>query len=277
MMLLYRRWEAFCKTLQEKKISSTTAAAVLAGKAKEPFTVLKHDVETNVKKAYAIAKIEHRYGHCGSYYVQAYLLRSPKNVALLQKMQAMGHEITYHYDVLDFAKGDMTLAMAEYAKNLALFEENGFAVKTVCQHGNPVVERVGYTSNRDFFRSDRVQALYPTVADVMVDLKRKAATDYTYYSDAGRRFKMIFDPLENDRVDSEDKNVPFEDLGALLMHCEGRNAIISMHPHRWGRSAVCSVARTCIFRVIRACAKLAMKVPILKKFMSRYYHLAKKL
>jgi len=58
----------------------------------------------------------------------------------------MGHEISYHYDVLDSSHGDMEKAIDEFENNKQRFEELGFALKTVCQHGNPVVERVGYTS-----------------------------------------------------------------------------------------------------------------------------------
>ena len=144
--------------------------------------------------------------------------------------------------------------------------------------GNPIVERVGYTSNRDFFRSERVRALYPSISDIMVNFKEAAEVDYVYYSDAGRRFKMIFDPINNDVTPSDDKNIPYEDLDALesaIVTVDG--AIISTHPHRWCSSAVIYSMKSFAFKVIKATAKLAMKIPFMKKFMSRYYYLAKKI
>lgn len=242
----------------------------------DTFLVLKHDIENSVFRAYQLAEIEHRYGHRGSFYVHAYLLDDPHNVEMLTKMQEMGHEISYHYDVMDSNHGDLDGAIAEFEANRKRFEELGFSVVTVCQHGNPVVERVGYTSNRDFFRSDKVQKLYPQIADIMVDYKNKYSADYTYFSDAGRKFKMIFDPINNDIADSDDKNIPYEDLDELLKALPPK-AIISTHPHRWTKSNVSYIVKEKAFQAIRGTAKFAMKVPGVKKIMSRYYYLAKRI
>ena len=243
------------------------------------YVVLKHDVETNVKSAFKIAQIESKYGHCGSYYVQAYLLDEQKNVEMLKQMQEMGHEISYHYDVMDANGGDIPSAIEDFEKNRAKFERNGFHLVTLCQHGNPIVERKGYTSNRDFFRNEKVQQKFSCLADVMVDFKEKAGVEYLYFSDAGRKFKFIFDPINNDIIPSDDKNISFENLNAVYSYVEylGANAIISMHPHRWVKSKIKYVVKTAIFKVIRAIAKVLSKIPFMKKFMSKYYYLAKKL
>ena len=225
-----------------------------------------------------MATIEHKYGHKGSYYVQAYLLSDSKNIVMLHEIQNMGHEVSYHYDVMDSCHGDMDAAIAEFENNKRKFEDNGFELKTLCQHGNPIVERVGYTSNRDFFRSERVRALYPDLSDIMVNFKELHKTDYVYYSDAGRQFKMIYDPLFNDIINSDDKNVIYTNLSAVLssLSADGRY-IISTHPHRWTRSAFTYTVKAFVFKVIKAIAKLLVKIPVMKKLMSRYYYLAKKI
>ena len=210
------------------------------------------------------------------YYVHAYLLEGTKNVALLKKMQQMGHEISYHYDVMDSCKGNLEDAIAEFEHNRLLFEAHGFPVVTVCQHGNPVVERVGYHSNRDFFRSKQVRTLYPGVSDIMVNYKEVMQTDYLYFSDAGRRFHLIYDPVNNDIVNSEDRNISFDDLDAMYEHIGRESAIISVHPHRWTARTVQYHVRTAIFKLVRKVAKLLIKVPVIKKIISRYYYLAKK-
>lgn len=274
MIFVYGAWDSFCAALQAKGKVSIPAREVTSDM--QSFLVLKHDIENNVPKAYKLAEIEHRYGHRGTYYAHAYLLDDPQNVELLRKMQAMGHEISYHYDVMDSNHGNLDGAIREFEANRQRFEMLGFPIVTVCQHGNPVVERVGYTSNRDFFRSSRVQTLYPQIADIMVNYKEKYRTDYSYYSDAGRKFKLIFDPINNDIVNSDDKNVPYEDLKALLEALPAK-AIISTHPHRWAESAVSYLFKEKAFKAIKATAKLLMKVPVFKKIMSRYYYLAKKI
>ena len=274
MIFVYSAWDSFCAELKDKGIVSIPAREVTA--EMDSFLVLKHDIENTMPKAYKLAEIEHKYGHRGTYYAHAYLLDDLKNVELLQKMQEMGHEISYHYDVMDSNHGDLDGAIKEFEENRQRFEKLGFPIITVCQHGNPVVERVGYTSNRDFFRSSRVQALYPHVADIMVDYKEKYHTDYTYFSDAGRKFKLIYDPINNDIVNSDEKNIPYEDLDALLVALPPK-AIISTHPHRWTDSAASYIVKEKTFKIIKGTAKLAMKVPGIKKIMSRYYYLAKKI
>ena len=276
MIFVYKKWDAFCKKLADSGIHSIPAREVVSGKGK--YLVLKHDVETDVAKALEMAKIENKYGHRGSYYVQAYLMSDEKNVDMLKVMQDMGHEISYHYDVMDSCKGDLEKAIAEFDGNVKIFEKNGFELKTLCQHGNPIVERVGYTSNRDFFRSDKVQSLYPELSDIMVDFKRKYETDYLYFSDAGRHFQLIYDPLNNDIIKSDDKNILYKDTDELFaaMSIDGGN-IISTHPHRWTKSALLYVVKNFLFKVVKTVAKILIKIPFMKKFMSKYYYLAKKI
>ncbi|MGC4431339.1 hypothetical protein ABWL48_14660, partial [Streptococcus suis] len=138
--------------------------------------------------------------------------------------------------------GNIDEALKEFENNRKRFEFLGFPIISVCQHGNPVVERIGYTSNRDFFRDSRVKACYPNIADIMVDYKDKYHTDYSYFSDAGRKFKLIFDPINNDIVNSDDKNIPYEDLNALIDALPSK-AIISTHPHRWTDSVTSYIVK----------------------------------
>lgn len=276
MIFVYKKWDAFCKRLADKGIKSIPAREVNEDLSR--YLVLKHDVETNVAKALIMARIEQKYGHRGSYYVQAYLMNDEKNIEMLSEMQKMGHEISYHYDVMDSCKGDLDKAIAEFDSNAELFEKNGFRLKTLCQHGNPVVERVGYTSNRDFFRKERVQRLYPEFSDIMVDFESKYKTEYLYFSDAGRHFQLIFDPINNDIINSDDKNVLYEDLNRLFGALSNEQGnIISTHPHRWTNSALVYSVKAVAFKVIKATAKLLVKIPFMKKIMSRYYYLAKKI
>ena len=276
MTFIFKNWDSFCAKLAKSGILSVPANQISADTSN--FLVLKHDVETDVKKALEIAKIEHKYNHRSSFYVQAYLLDSTANIAMLKEMQSMGHEISYHYDVMDSNKGDIEKANSEFSKNKKLFEDNGFFLSTVCQHGNPVAERIGYTSNRDFFRNKDIQQLYPNISDVMVNFKDKIPTNYIYFSDAGRKFNMIFDPINNDITDISDKDVPYENLDELLkiIDIDGRY-IISTHPHRWTSSAFIYSIKATSFKIIRFVAKFLLKIPLFKKIMSKFYFLAKKI
>ena len=275
MIFVYKKWAEFCSMLKEKGSISIPACEVKSDSGN--YIVLKHDVETDVLHAFRIARIENQYGHRGSYYVQAYLLENSNNVELLKKIQQMGHEVSYHYDVLDACKGDFEKATEEFEKNKRLFEYNGFNIITVCQHGNPIVERVGYHSNRDFFRNEKVSELYPDISDIMVNFKEKIPTDYLYFSDAGRRFKLIYDPINNDIVNTDDKNVPYKNLDYLSEALDKtKGNIISIHPHRWTESVVVYITKTFIFKVLKFVAKILIKIPFFNKILSKYYYLAKK-
>lgn len=275
MIFVYKKWEDFCSALTEKSIKSIPACEVKSDS--KNYLVLKHDVETDVSHAYRIAQIEKQYGHRGSYYVQAYLLEDECNIKMLSEMQKMGHEVSYHYDVLDACKGDFEKAVEEFEKNKRLFEENGFNIVTVCQHGNPIIERNGYHSNRDFFRSEKVRELYPEIADIMVNFKEKIPTDYLYFSDAGRMFKLIYDPINNDIVNSDDKNIPYKNLECLSDALDkAKGSIVSIHPHRWTNSIVVYTLKTIIFKSLKCIAKILIKIPFFNKIMSKYYYLAKK-
>ncbi len=200
---------------------------------------------------------------------------------MLIKMQKMGHEISYHHDVMDAHSGDIQAAALDFKNQCSLFEANGFAVETVCQHGNPVVERKGYASNRDFFRNESIKKQFPKMADIMVNFKEKILGDgeYLYFSDAGRKFQLIYDPINNDLVPSDDKNIPFDNLYALwkFVKEKGGNVIISTHPHRWCRYKIQYVFKTAFFKTVRAAARIMVRLPFMKRLISKYFYLAKKI
>lgn len=276
MIFTFGAWQRFCERLKCEPITCRTAREVLHDGGGH-YLILKHDVETAVDRAYQMAQIEHNCGLRATYYVQAYLLENEKNVHLLQEMQVMGHEITYHYDVLDAAKGDFVEAQRIFEQNRKRFTECGFAIETLCQHGNPIVERIGYSSNRDFFRSPETQRRYPQLADIMVDFAEKAKTEFLYFSDAGRSVKLIKDPMHNDLTPGVQDDVCVKNLNGVLPYLKENNCIVSTHPHRYTTSAMSFVVKTALFRVIRTAARLLAKIPLFQRFMSRYYYLAKKL
>lgn len=277
-MFIYNQWESFCKKLDNAGINSITAASLLDENCDESFLVIKHDVETNPRKALELAKIENRYNHKGSYYVQGYLLKNKNNISILKEIQRLGHEVSYHHDVMDSNKGDLNMAKKEFEDYIKLFKDNEFVIKTVCQHGNPVVERSGYNSNRDFFRDLGIRNYFEDITEIMVSLKDKTKADYKYISDAGYGWKVIYDPENNDIIDSSSKDLALSDLEGVLKYIQNNESIIlSTHPHRWNRSLLKAKAKNILFVIIKRVAKLLFKIPLLKKVMSRYYYLAKKI
>jgi hypothetical protein len=277
-MFVYNQWEDFCKKIKDIGVCSVTASSVLKTKQDKPFLILKHDVETNPSKALKLAQIESKYSHRGSYYVQAYLLNNEKNIKILKRIQELGHEVSYHHDVMDSNKGKLECAKIEFQKNLDFFKNHGFFIETVCQHGNPVIERVGYSSNRDFFRDKSMEKTYEYIAEIMVNFKNRINKEYKYISDAGYGWKIIFDPENNDVIRSDDMDISLGNLDSVIgVIKSGSSVIVSTHPHRWNSNAINAQIKDILFKVIKSTAKLMLKIPIMKKFMSKFYYLAKKI
>ena len=89
---------------------------------------------------------------------------------------------------------------------------------------------------------------------------------------------MIYDPLTNDLINSDDKNIAYQNLNELIEALDfNKGIIISTHPHRWCETAASYLFKTYAFKTIRVVAKTVMHVPGVKKIMTRYYYLAKKI
>lgn len=277
-MFYHKNWDKFCEKLTEAKLTLCTAEQSLKLPEDERFVVLKHDVETFVPNAHRLASIEHKYGICGSYYVQAYLMSDPENIRLLKEMQSWGHEISYHYDVLDANAGNYEAAEDSFKKYSKVFADNGFHYTTICQHGNPVKKRVGYTSNRDFFRNKKIHSHYSSLVDMVVDYSQYIKHKYRYVSDVGYCWNIITEPETND-LHPDVKNVRvggFNDLLALVMNTD-YSYVISTHPHRWMSVAWKINLKICIFRVVRNTIMLIRHIPGIECLLNKFYFLAKKI
>lgn len=277
-MFYYKNWNYFCKELRKSGLTLCTAEESLQIKKGERFVVLKHDVETSVPKAHRLAAIEHINGICGSYYVQAYLLNDAENIRLLQEMRDWGHEVSYHYDVLDACSGDFQEAERQFLKYLKLFTDNGFSFDTICQHGNPVKKRVGYTSNRDFFRNKEIHSKYPNLVDMVVDYSLHVKQKYRYISDAGYRWNIITEPETNDlHPDVKNQKVGgFKNL-LRMINTTDYSYVVSTHPHRWMSSAWKINLKIVIFRVVKSTVRVIRHIPGFEWLMNKFYYLAKKI
>lgn len=270
-MFVFSEWEKICKEIAVNH-NCITANQILEQINKPDWIVVKHDVETDVSKALSLAKIENKYGIRATYYVQSYLLQD--NFKKLQEIQELGHEVTYHYDVLDSNNGDFELATREFEETINNFKEYGFNVKTVCPHGNPIMNRNGWDSNKDFFRRKDITDKFCDILDIVVHLPSKINYKYTYISDAGYSWKIIVNIADNDKFNKGDKEI--KNIYSLLEK-KNNSLIISTHPHRWRANYFFVLLNKIKFKFLRLIARTLNKIPFFKKLMSRFYYLAKKI
>ena len=277
-MFVYREWENFCSKIHNLNFNCITAFDALeVSKSSMHYAIIKHDVETNIEKALQLAIIENKYQINSTYYVQSYLIESEKNIKLLKRISELGHEVTFHYDVLDSNNGNYKLAELEFDKILSKFESLGMKVKTVCPHGNPVKERHGWSSNKDFFRNKKLNKKYAEIADIVVNPEKFINKEMIYISDAGYGWKKISNISSNDKDQSIDEKIDGLDNIISLIKEGSKTVIISAHPHRWRRFAFFAFINKNIFFILRYITKKLIKINILNKIISKFYYLAKKI
>jgi len=276
-MYYFKNWDKFCYNVTKTNTSCLRALDIAVHNTDKQFIIFKHDVETQPSKALKLSQIENKHGIKGSFYVQAYLLNNPEHIRILQQIKQLGHEVSYHYDVLDANNGNFERANDEFQENLQKFKNSGFDIITVCQHGNPIKNRKGYTSNRDFFRNKTIANQYKEISDIVVNFREKTGVDFTYISDAGYSWNIILDPENNDRIngDTDIKLNGFEDM--LNEIKKGKSIIISTHPHRWEQSRLSIYLKIFLFKIVRSTVKFLSKFSVIKKILNHFYFLAKKI
>lgn len=259
----YNNWDAFCKKLAENDVISVPVCEM----KHRTRIVLKHDVESSPKKAMKIAAIEAKYGHRGTYYFQHNLL---KHTGILRQIMEMGHEVSYHYDTLDNNKGNLELARIEFEDKLNQFRSLGFECFTVCQHGNPLIERNGYYSNRDLFRNTNISDEL-NVKDIMVGFEDAMGFKIEYFSDAGFSLNRI--------INHEMSDISYLKEAANMndFYEKYNNVIISIHTHRYMKSSVLFQLRKILFSIMKRSVRILVRVPILRKILTRFNFMSKRI
>ncbi len=278
-MFIFKEWELFCSQIVDLSIKCVTAEEALSfSKTSERYIIIKHDVETSVGKALKLAQIENKYQLRATYYVQSYLLKDLSNVEKLKKIKTLGHEVTYHYDVLDSNDGNYDLAEIEFDETLLRFKKLGFDVKTVCPHGNPVKERDGWSSNKDFFRNKRLNKKYAMIADIVINPEKFINSEMVYISDAGFGWKIISDITNND-TESVQNDMKLDGLDKVvgLLSEVNKTYIISAHPHRWNSNKTLAHINKNMFFTLRYIVRTLIKIPIMNRIIGKFYYLAKKI
>lgn len=209
-----------CKALQQHNV--VTVQDYLANVPEFPCLVLRHDVDRDCKNALVMAKLEYEYGLKSTYY-----FRYPYtfNLKVIRQIYSLGHEIGYHYEVLDKAGGDCQKAIALFQKELKIFRKS-FPVKTVGMHGNPLTKWDGKDIWRlfDFRDFGIIGEAFLSCSDIPI-----------YLTDTGRNWngKNNF----KDKLPAENRNKNFRntvDVIRFLNSNKDNIIYLNCHPERWG-------------------------------------------
>jgi hypothetical protein len=185
--------------------------------------ILRHDVDRAPERALNMAKVEGEMGVQGSYYFRRG--RDVFNPKIISEIADMGHEIGYHYETLDKAKGDVNKAIHIFEHELAEFREI-VDIKTVCMHGNPLAP----WANRDMWGNHDLK-------DFGLLGEPYLSIDYNtimYLTDTGRTWAGGKVSVK-DVVNTQYANKVSSTTGVIDLIRSGRFPGICLlaHPNRW--------------------------------------------
>ena len=216
-----QKYRELCKAIVENYIPMTVESYLVNKPSQNYIAILRHDVDRDPKNALRMAKLEHDYDIKSTYY-----FRMKKNVfipEIIREIAEMGHEIGYHYEVLDKARGDFEKAIKIFEQELKEFRRI-CKVKTVCMHGNPLTPwiNVKIWDKYDFKSFDIIGEPY-------ISLDK----EFIYLSDTGRTWSGRFSIKDKTTRTNSLKIKNTDELIKLMKQRKMKKLHILTHPNRW--------------------------------------------
>lgn len=191
---------------------------------KERVIVLRHDIDARRHHAMSFAQIQAKNNVYGTYYFR--MIPKIFDSELIQSIHQMGHEIGYHYEDMDLAKGDENKAIHLFEKNLQKLREI-VPIKTICMHGSPLSK----FDNREIWKHIQYRD-YDIIAEPYFDID---FNDVFYLTDTGGRWDGASVSIR-DKVNST-FDLTFSSTDQII-HAIGSKELpdkimFNFHPHRW--------------------------------------------
>ncbi|MCQ6962393.1 hypothetical protein PV02_04210 [Methanolobus chelungpuianus] len=223
------KYKELLETIKSSGYETTTVHDFLVA-PKKKCIILRHDVDREVGRNLSTARLEAEYDIKSTYY-----FRHVKGVfipAVIEEISSIGHEIGYHYEVLDKAKGDEEKAIQIFREELEDLRKYA-DVKTICMHGNPFAS----WSNRDLWNNYDFTE-FGIIGEPYLSI------DYGkvfYLTDTGRtwantniRVKDVVNTSYQGKINQHASNIrSTEDVCELIRSEEIDQICILMHPNRW--------------------------------------------
>jgi len=190
----------------------------------EKVVILRHDVDKKPGNSLRFAEIEHDRGLKSSYYFR--VVTESLQVDKLLAIARLGHEIGYHYEDMDPAKGDPGKAIKSFEDNLQKLRKLA-PIDTICMHGSPLSKY----DNKDLWQHYDYHE-YGIIGEPYFDL------DYGkifYITDTGRKWNNR-DASIRDKVESQFEIEVKSTQHFIELIKAGKmpeQMMINTHPQRW--------------------------------------------
>ena len=190
------------------------------------FFILRHDVDRRPENALRMASLESSSGIHSTYYFR--VNKNVFNEEIIKEIAELGHEIGYHYEVMDKARGDIRLAERIFDFELTKLRMVA-EVSTVCMHGNPLSP----WDNRDFWQ-DFSLSQFHLIGEAYLSIHDP---DLFYVTDTGRGWNRDKYNLKDTFSDSTVRPLPsLSTTGALIDLISTKKypkIYLQIHPNRW--------------------------------------------
>lgn len=190
----------------------------------DKVVILRHDVDKTPENSLRFAEIEQEKGLKASYFFR--VVPESLHIDKLLAIKKLEHEIGYHYEDMDTAKGDPAKAIKSFEKNLEKLRKL-VPIDTICMHGSPLSKY----DNRELWKH-YVYSDYGILGEPYFDL------DYSkvfYITDTGRNWNNR-DVSIRDKVDSPFVTEVKSTEHFIELIRAGKmpdQMMINTHPQRW--------------------------------------------
>ena len=232
-------YKSLLQGLLEKGYSFITFKEYIENKEKQldpnsRFVILRHDVDLLPQNSLRFAKIQSELGVKGSYYFRA--VPESWDVSIIKEIARLGHEVGYHYETMDTAKGDLDLAWNQFKFHLNELRDL-VEVSTICMHGSPRSK----FDNKEIWKKYSYDSLDITgepYYDVNFD-------ELFYLTDTGRRWDgwkgSVSDkvPQQKERII---QGMVFRSTADVINSIKEdkcpKQIMFTFHPQRWHNKAI---------------------------------------
>jgi len=191
-----------------------------------PLALLRHDVDRRPENALQMAKLEASIDIRSTYYFR--VCEKVFDEELIKAVSALGHEIGYHYEVLDRARGDVRQALLIFEQELARLRRLAL-VDTACMHGNPLTP----WNNLDFWQHYSL-AQFALQGEAYLSIRDPKLY---YTTDTGRGWNRGRYNLKDFFGLTPVKSLPAAASTRQLMELVGTREYpkiyLQIHPNRW--------------------------------------------
>lgn len=227
----FTKYGELCKTILKSDYSILTVKKYLSLSRKLPnrFIILRHDVDLKPERSVAVAKLESEFGIKSTYYFR--ITREVYRPQLIKEIADLGHEIGYHYEVVDKAKGDYTRAIKIFEHELNLLR--GICkIETICMHGRswtPWNNRLIW-NYYDFKKFGIRGEVYLSINYI----------DIAYFSDTARTWsnKYKIKDLVSTTTTLKTQIKTTDELIAIIKNNVFDKIMILMHPDVWSSNLI---------------------------------------